>query len=375
MTNKNSRINDGESAPAVETPASFATAKSPLPRAAILEMSFACTHSCIYCSCPWYAPGSRYPVGRQQTADEYIKMIDHLVDDCGVAALTFSGGEPLLFDDLKRVVDHASSKETDYPFVTGGKVEIKRIRVATYLISNGSHLDASWLDYLKDRNVGLGVSLPGLKTYNLHTGSKLTRPEKILKLFREASDRKIAITANITITKANFFEAYDTMAEALLAGASFILLNRFLPGGRGLGYMKELFMDHVQTGELLDMAEDVLKTANRYGSTGTEIPFCMFAGKKFERLNIASRCSAGLGFFALDAAGYIRVCNHSPIRLNHWSESKKIMDNEYFGKFLRQDYFPGECRGCQKQFECDCGCREAAHMISRRLDAPDPAFE
>lgn len=358
-----------------KAPESFATAKSPLPRAAILEMTFRCSHECVYCSCPWYAPESRYPVGPPQTAGEYIKMIDHLVDDCGVAALTFSGGEPLLFDGLRRVIDHAASKEVDYPFESGGGIETRRVKVGLYLITNGSLLDASWLDYLKDRGVGLGISLPGLKTYNLHTGSKLTSPEKILGLIGEAAKRRMPVTANVTITKANFFEAYETMAEALLAGASFLLLNRFLPGGRGLRFMKELFMDRARTAELLDIAEDVLKTANRNGSTGTEIPFCMFPGKKFEKLHIASDCSAGTGFFALDAAGYMRVCNHSPVRLSHWSEAGSVMENPYFRKFVRKEYFPEECSGCARQFECDCGCREAAHIISKRLDAPDPVFE
>jgi radical SAM protein with 4Fe4S-binding SPASM domain len=177
--------------------------------------------------------------------------------------------------------------------------------------------------------------------------------------------------ANITVSKLNLTEFENTLSAVLLAGAHQVLLNRFLPGGRGLSYEKELSLSVNELTDMLDVAERVLETAGRFGSLGTEVPLCCVEPSKYKRLSVGTRCSAAVQFFVVGPSGFIRVCNHSPINLCHVDEIESLKSHPYWVKFTQKQYLPKECSGCRKINECDCGCREAAHITGGSLNSPD----
>ena len=177
--------------------------------------------------------------------------------------------------------------------------------------------------------------------------------------------------AAVTVTRKNLGELHATIAAAFLAGARQLLLNRFLPGGRGLEHADELSLDRGQVRQMLDTAEEVLGDANRFGSVGTELPKCILDGARYERLHVGTRCSAAIDFFVIDPSGYVRACNHSPQRLNHVSEIDKVKTHPYWRRFTQKEYLPTACGGCASVGDCDGGCREAAHIVTGALDGPD----
>jgi radical SAM protein with 4Fe4S-binding SPASM domain len=214
------------------------------------------------------------------------------------------------------------------------------------------------------------MSLPGLATFPEHTQGGTTA-EQVLGWFREAKAAGVTTTVGVTVTSKNLQELYETLATALLAGADTVLLNRFMPGGRGLKH-RDLELSREQLTQMVETAEDVLRQAGRYGSIGTELPLCLVDPSKYTHLKVGTRCSAALDFFVVDPSGYTRVCNHSQVRLNHWREIDKLKDNPYWRRFTQKDYLPKPCFSCPQMGECDGGCREAAHIIGGSLDAIDP---
>ena len=64
--------------------------------------------------------------------------------------------------------------------------------------------------------------------------------EGVLNWIKRSHDAGLRTTANVTVTRLNYSELFKTMSLALIAGADTVLINRFLPGGRGLQYRKEL---------------------------------------------------------------------------------------------------------------------------------------
>lgn len=93
--------------------------------------------------------------------------------------------------------------------------------------------------------------------------------------------------------KKNYYELFETISLALINGATEILLNRFLPGGRGLKYMNELCLSTEQINGMLDTAEEVLTLANRYGNVGTEITKCIIASAdSYKRIHVGYLCAA-----------------------------------------------------------------------------------
>ncbi len=164
-------------------------------------------------------------------------------------------------------------------------------------------------------------------------------------------------------------ELYETIAAAFLAGADQLLMNVFLKGGRGLKYSDELALTRDEIVAALNIAEQVLETSGRFGSVGTELPKCLLGGKQYKRLEVASICSAGVGFFVIDPSGYIRVCNHSQVRLCHYRDIEQLKANPYWRTFTQKEYLPKQCLPCGQSGDCDGGCREEAHIVSGAVDA------
>jgi radical SAM protein with 4Fe4S-binding SPASM domain len=346
-------------------------AASFLPTTAVLEMTYRCNHQCLFCSCPWEDPAGRFSRLPELSVAEWKEVIRQLTAR-GVTDLAFTGGEPLLKDGLFEIMEFAASTVTEYVEAGEGGLTSRQGSPRLHLLSNGAAVDRQALEFCRRWQVQLSLSLPGLETFREHTGGG--DPDAVLQRFREAAAWDIRTVVGVTVTRRNLGELYETAAAAFLAGAERLLLNRFLPGGRGLQHAAQLSLDASQLRAMLDTAEDVLREANRYGGVGTELPHCLVPRDRYERLEVGTRCGAVIRFFAIDPSGYVRTCNHSPIRLNHVRELDAVRTNPHWRRFARKDYLPAACGGCRERSGCDGGCREAAHIVGGDLASPDPVF-
>jgi radical SAM protein with 4Fe4S-binding SPASM domain len=345
-------------------------APSFLPPTCILEMTYKCNHKCIFCSCPWEASNS-FKKRKELSLQEWKDCIK-LLTEKGICNITFTGGEALLNKDLFKIIEFAASCPTERIETKDGKLVSEKKPPNLNLLSNGTLINKDILAFCKNNNVHLSMSLPGRSTFRLHTQSG--NYKKILENFSKAKEMGVSTTVNITVTKKNLFELYETISEALIAGADTLLLNRFLPGGRGLKSHKELFLSKEEITEMLDTAEEVLKTAKRFGSIGTELPKCIVDTNKYSHLKISTKCSAAINFFVVGPSGFIRTCNHSPVELCHFSEYESLKSSDYWKKFTQKNYMPAACKDCSIIKECDGGCREAAHVFSGEINSRDPIF-
>jgi radical SAM protein with 4Fe4S-binding SPASM domain len=347
-------------------------APSFLPATAVLEMTYRCNHACLFCSCPWFAPRGDYDVRPELTIEDWKHLIGTLCE-MGCFNLAFTGGEPLLKEGIEEIIKYAAGCKVSRIETEGGRLVARDVPPKLYLLSNGKNMSRRVIDLCSKHDIHLSMSLPGLSTFAAHNQAG-TEPDTILKWFRVAQEANVGTTVGITVTRRNIHELYETIAEALLAGASTLLMNRFLPGGRGLLHNDELSLGKDNITTMLDTAESVLQTANRTGSVGTELPLCLIDKERYTHLKVGTRCSAAKGFFVIDPSGYARVCNHSPVRLNHYTELERLKMHPYWRTFVFREYLPGECSGCDLTDQCDGGCREAAHITGGKIDAVDPAL-
>ncbi len=343
--------------------------KSFLPSTAVLELTYRCNHSCLFCSCPWFSEDSGFEVFQELDTVQWKSILDELCR-CGVLSLAFTGGEALLRDDCLELLEYASSLTTMKTETMEGELTTSEVHPEIYLLSNGHPVNTEVLEFLTRLNIRLSLSLPGLQTYEKHTGHD--HADLVLKLFRQASEMGISTTVNSTVTALNLHELRDTLSAALLAGAGQLLMNRFLPGGRGLRNSDKLTLNEDQIIEMLSTADDILTRAGRYGNLGTEIPLCILNKVELKTLEAGTRCSAAQGFFVIGPSGYVRVCNHSEKRLDHFNNWKELKNNEYWNTFRMRKYLPAECSGCNLKLDCDGGCREAAHITGGKVDSMDP---
>lgn len=323
-----------------------------LPQTAVIELTSRCNHFCLFCCCPWeYDKNYK---NSELSASEWCEVIDKYYDN-GVRHITFTGGEPTLRNDLFEIIDYASKKD-----VTLG------------LITNGRNVDDEFLEKLSKYEVMLSISVPGIKTYKEHTG--VDNIDHILNLFSKCKELGIDTTANIAVTKKNIGELFENISLPILHGASYVLLNRFLPGGRGM-YNKEYLLSKEEINKMLDIADEVLTIANIDGHVGTELPYCIINDiTKYKKLKVSTRCAAVKQFFVTDPTGYIKVCNHSPERICKWNELDKLLTSTTWNRYLTRDFIPNMCKKCQHINECDGGCRESARVNFGDIADIDPCF-
>lgn len=324
-----------------------------LPNVAALELTYRCNHRCLFCSCPWESDET-YRKDELKT-EQWFAVIDELMKN-GVSAFTLTGGEPLMREDLIRIIEYILQK--------GASLN---------MISNGRKIDDEFLDYIAKKKISICISIPGIETFVEHTG--VDNVEHVLSLFEKTKIRGIQATANIAVTKKNLPELYENIAYALIKGADYVLLNRFLPGGRGL-QNQEYLLTKKETNRMLDIAETVLAKANKYGHVGTELPLCAIDHpERYKHIQVSNLCSAAKGFCVVDPSGYLKVCNHSPIRICRYDELETLEQNEYWMQFRNRDYLPEMCKDCDKKSKCDGGCREAAHVLYGNTNDNDPIFD
>ena len=334
-----------------------------IPGYVVLELTYKCNQQCLFCSCPWEAesadaPG--YEKDEELNFEGWKKVLDKL-HPLGVKVITISGGEALLKDCLTDLLDYVRRKN------------IYNRDIGIVLISNGFSMNEEFLKSFKKYNVHLSLSLPGLQTFEQHTG--VNNAAGVLHWLGEARKMCVSTTVNVTVTGVNYHELYETVANGLLAGADTVLLNRFLPGGRGLSYMKDLSLTRKQLNGMLDTAEEILQLSNRIGSAGTEFPLCVVDDPgKYKQLKIGSLCAAAKSFFVIDPAGWIRVCNHSPRKVGHVFDIPVISDTDYWTAFTERAYIPASCVMCREVSYCDCGCRETASILYGSICAEDPCL-
>jgi radical SAM protein with 4Fe4S-binding SPASM domain len=324
-----------------------------MPRTAAIELTSRCNHKCFFCSCPWEA-GRDKPINELDTLEWKLAMT-HLWT-YGVTHVSFTGGEPTLRSDLPQLISHAH----DVGYTVG-------------LVTNGHNMTNKMLEMCKRYNVLLSVSVPGIETFKENTGSD--NLNAVLDIFTRSRLLGVKTVANIAVSKKNFYELYENISYPILKGADYILLNRFLPGGRGL-QNTDLLLTNDEINQMLDIAEEILERSGLNGHVGTELPYCIIkTPDKYKKLQVASTCGAAKGFFVIDPEGCIKTCNHSPKRLCRWNELEKLEKDPYWQRFVNRTYYPKMCDGCKHTDICDGGCREAAHVYYGCPDDNDPCFD
>lgn len=340
-----------------------------LPATAVLELTFACNHRCTFCSCPWDAAGASW--ARRERPTAWWQALCTRLVGLGVTDLCFTGGEPLLKEGLLELVAHAAGLEAVHvETVDGGLVE-RRAPPRLYLLSNGSAMSEAVLEACARHGVALSMSLPGLATFSWHTGG--ADPGRVLGWFRQARARGVTLTAGITVTRRNRHELADTVGIALVEGADRVLINRFLPGGRGLDH-RDLELAPVEVVEAFDTVEGVLRQAQRRGNVGTEVPRCWVDPARYRQLEVGTGCAAARSFCVVGPDGWVRVCNHSPVRLCDADRIGAVAEHPRWRRFMVGDWQPAACAGCREAGACAAGCRESAFIQCGDEAAGEPGL-
>jgi Fe-coproporphyrin III synthase len=152
----------------------------------VWNMTKRCNLKCVHCYA--HAKGEDYK-GSELSTDEGKRLIDDL-SQFGAPVILFSGGEPLLRQDLPELIDYAVKKGMRAVISTNGTL-ITKEKAAIFARLNLSYI---------------GVSLDGIGPVNDRFRGVGGAFEKAIEGIRNARDAGIKVGLRFTINKRNFEE-------------------------------------------------------------------------------------------------------------------------------------------------------------------------
>ena len=114
----------------------------------------------------------------------------------GCRSFLFTGGEVLLRQDWRELMDHA----LDFPDVT------------VSIFTNASRMTEDILQYLKARKVGISTSLQGLRTYAEMTGTR-RKFYRTIEFISRCHEIGHPCSVGVTAAAINLFEIEDIVCH------------------------------------------------------------------------------------------------------------------------------------------------------------------
>lgn len=322
----------------------------------VFEVTQRCNHDCLHCYNAWKNPAP-YPDGELGT-QETLAMLGKILDETDAGLVSFSGGEPLLREDIFEMVDFLRGRD-----------------VAINMITNGSLLDEKTVERFLPDKVSV-FELP-LLSVEREIHDRLSGAEGAFdKVTMAIADLKAArqrVVGVFVATKLNLPTWRETCELAIALGVDAIMFNRFNPGGRGFENLEMLQAPPSQVQEALDIAEEMSGEYELPISCSIAMPPCLFDTDRYEKLTFGF-CAAGTqrAYYTLDPLGNVRPCNHSATILGNIREREfwEMVEGELMREFVAAR--PDFCKGCRLEMECLGGCKAAAEVCFGSLSAADP---
>ena len=234
-----------------------------------------CNLNCRYCSWP------KKPTKEIDT-EQAIKLVDQMID-AGTRHLVFSGGEPLLRDDLERIVDRCIEKGITLSLNSNGLLVPKNIELIKKLSTLQLSIDGP--EEIHDKHRGRGAF------------SALEKATEVAKRHR------VKISFNSTLTKHNVGHVKWLVDYAKTHGA----LVDFQPVSDVHAEQKVIKLlepPHEQYTRAIEQINDLKK----HGAPVANSLPCLLHLKKYPAPT-KIKCSAGRLITRIDPEGFLFPCN------------------------------------------------------------------
>jgi radical SAM protein with 4Fe4S-binding SPASM domain len=334
------------------------------PAHPVLEITAACNLRCIHCHT---SGGGR--ADDELTTEEVKRLIDQLAGVREFRMMAFTGGEPLVRDDLFEVLAYAKARG-----------------FTNTLATNGTLIDDDVARRLRDCGVVIGaVSLDGFdaETHD-YVRNQSGAFEDALRGVRALGRAGIPLHINVTAMDYNMDQLEPLMALVDELETAILIMYQLVPVGRGraiedaaldLGANERLirFMRQAQrdTRAIMEPVAGpqywplLLQGANIEGG-----PLLRLAEKVFHG------CSAGRGFVYIKPNGEVWPCPFIEVSCGNvretpfatiWKTAPVFQDLR-----AREERLQGQCGECQYRRLCG-GCRGRAWAMTGDYLAEDPS--
>lgn len=312
-------------------------------RSVAFEVTQKCNQDCVFCYNVWKCRD--YPQGQLDTP-QTLDLIDRIIRGYRPQVLTFTGGEPLLRQDLTQLIKHASR------------------RCSCNLITNGTLMTEDLAYELVD--CGVRTFEFTLLSTDRDIHNRLVGRDSFDELIEAIASVRAAggnVATTFVAMKNNIHTWADTLELNAALGVSGILFNRFNVGGAGIEHASELMPSVEDLKEALKVANEGVERFGISISSGVPVPPCIIDRSAYKNIHFPD-CPVGTykAYPTVDPMGNVRPCNHASTILGNLFESsfKSILRSETALTYGRS--IPEECKNCKDLKTCRGGCRAASEV-------------
>ncbi len=320
-----------------------------LPVLAELAVTYRCNNRCRFCyaGCSAEHPGSgssRKSEGRTDISDLPPRDLERILrifrEEAKVPFFSFTGGEPLLYPELPRLVRYAS-----------------RLGLRTNLVTNGTLATPALAESL--RRAGLRTAQVSLEGPDPETHDGLCGVpgawERSVAGIRVLQAAGISVQTNTTAVRTNL-AILGAMPDFIVSlGVRRMSMNLFIPTSRSPD-AENLFVPYREIGPVVDLVR------KRALSSGVDFlwysptPICIY--NPLARGLGNKNCAACDGLLSVNPRGDVLPCSS-------WDENIGNLLSEgfqavWFGRralsLKSKVYAPEECRTCSAFTACQAAC-------------------
>ncbi len=341
----------------------------------VWNMTKRCNLKCVHCYAR--AEGENYK-GKELTTEEGKILIDNL-SDFGVPVILFSGGEPVLREDLPELIDHAVKKGLRAVISTNG----------TLITEEKARIFSEFsLSYI-------GVSLDGIGGVNDAFRGVSGAFERAIKGIKNAKKAGIKVGLRFTINKRNYQEIqkiFDLIEEEDIERVCFYHL---VYAGRGSSLIRE-DLEHNEARSVVDYIMDRTKGFFDKGrpievltvDNHADGPYVYMrllkedkkrADEVYELLMMNEGNASGVGIACVDEEGNVHAdqfwkhYSFGNVRERPFSEIWTDTSNELMARLKqKKSYVKGRCASCRWLDICGGNFRVRAEAATGDIWAEDP---
>jgi len=343
------------------------------PFQVVWDVTTACNLNCRHC----YATAGARGVDELSTR-EALEAID-MFARAGVTIIAFSGGEPLVRDDIFELVSHAAEQG---------------IYVA--MASNGTLITEEMAARMKNSGIRfLQISLDGVsaETHDAFRGVDGAF-DRAVRGIKTAVANDFFVEISTTVTSHNYRELPDIIDYSEELGADWFMAYNFVPTGRGsdiadtdLSPSQREEMLHMLWRELKkDRDINVLSTAPQFARVALQmegdtdektVPTHFYnptlGGQLADLAEFIGGCGAGRFYMAMKANGDLQPCVFFPLTVGsiRTDSFEEIWKNSEVLHRLRDRDRMQACSNCEYRYYCG-GCRARAYGYTGDYLAADP---
>ena len=308
-----------------------------------LEVTFKCNYTCKHCF------NKNTPQDSRELVTVCFIRIINKIADANVEAIRFTGGEPLLRNDIFTLIEHAKSKGLYTIMNTNGLLVNERIAERLKGIVDDVLIPINSLGNAEEQEFS-GES------------NSFTRKLESIKLLKNVGIERVRSCTIISEKNVDKLGEIIKLVESLKLDHWGVL--------RPVPTKENSFISNILVEKTVDQ---LIKFKGNYKFINA-IPFCSYDPEKVERVAIGSKFD--------DCSLRITVAPDGKVKPNYYmdenlgditkQELNECWNNEFARKLRNFELVNEVCKNCKYLRKCGGGLRFAANLINGSYSSLDP---